>query len=326
MNAVRKSSHHRIEYTRGFVLALLFAVPALARFVDQSAAPRAPGVSNSAAPQSDSADSDNSPQSSSQAADGTASNRNNWVRKWLDAVDQARASQPHFVSPIVTTHVMLVQQYRYDIGWQRGGAGADSDNYGTSRGLEIIPTNRLEVGLFPPSYVTRPSNAPDGFGDFSFLVKYRLFSATEGKGDYFVGLFFGGSFPTGAPPNGIAHAILSPTVAFAKGFGLWDIQTTIGGSIPASGTRILGRNIVFNTAVDYRIKGRIWPMIEQNSMFWCGGVLDGKHQTFITPGIVFGSFPLKKRLRFTIGAGYQIAVTTFRQYNHRWILSLRFPF
>src|SRR5437868_2740314 len=33
-----------------------------------------------------------------------------WVHAWLREADQARASQPHFVSPIVTTHVLLVRQ------------------------------------------------------------------------------------------------------------------------------------------------------------------------------------------------------------------------
>jgi hypothetical protein len=54
--------------------------------------------------------------------------------------------------------------------------------------------------------------------------------------------------------------------------------------------------------------------------------LNGKKQTFITPGLVLGSFPIERRLRFTVGVGYQIAVTSYHQYNHRWILSLRFPF
>ena len=67
-------------------------------------------------------------------------------------------------------------------------------------------------------------------------------------------------------------------------------------------------------------------MLEQNSVFWSGGVMDGKRQVFLTPGLVLSSFPVAERLRFTIGAGVQIAVTEFHQYNHRWILSLRFPF
>ncbi len=261
------------------------------------------------------------------AAGFTNSSQNDWVHAWMRKVDQVRASQPHFISPIVTTHVLLVQQFRYDMSWQQDSpSGLTTANYGASRGLEIIPASRLEVGIFPPNYLAHQSSVPSGFGDFSFQVKFRAFSATEGRGDYFVGFFFGGSVPTGTPPNGIGHAILSPTLAAAKGLGHWDIQTTLGANLPVSGANILGRAIVFNTAVNYKIKGKVWPMLEQNSTFWSGGALDGKKQVFLTPGIVVGSFAIAERLHFAIGTGVQIAVTEFHQYNHRWILSVRFPF
>jgi hypothetical protein len=253
--------------------------------------------------------------------------QDDWVHSWMRKVDEVRASQPHFVSPIVTTHVMLVQQYRYDMSWQQDPSGGTvTSNYGASRGLEIIPATRLEVGIFPPGYFVHQSQTPDGFGDFSWQVKFRAFSATEGKGDYFVGFFLGGSCPTGTPPNGQGHTVLTPTFAAAKGIGLWDIQSTIGANLPATGANLLGRVIVFNTAVDYKIKGKIWPMLEQNSTFWSGGTLDGKKEVFLTPGLVLGSLPLAERLHLTIGGGLQIAVTQFHQYNHRWILSVRFPF
>jgi len=256
-----------------------------------------------------------------------APNQNDWVHRWMRTVDKARASQPHFVAPIVTTHVMLVEQYRYDMAWQQDPvSGTVTSNYGASRGLEIIPTTRLEVGVSPPPYLVHQSSLPDGFGDFSFQVKYRAFSAPEGQGDYFVGFFFGGSLPTGTPPNGLGHTILIPTFAAAKGIGPWDIQSTIGASLPATGANLLGRVIVFNTAVDYRIKGKIWPMLEQNSTFWSGGTLDGRKQVFLTPGLVLGGFPLAERLHLSFGTGVQIAVTQFHQYNHRWIVSIRFPF
>jgi hypothetical protein len=253
--------------------------------------------------------------------------QDDWLHSWMRKVDGARASQPHFVSPIVTTHVLLVQQYRYDMSWQQDPSGGTvTSNYGASRGLEIIPTTRLEVGIFPPGYLVHQSKTPDGFGDLSWQVKFRAFSATEGKGDYFVGFFLGGSFPTGATPNGLGHTVLSPTFAAAKGLASWDIQTTIGANLPATGANLLGRMIVFNTAVNYKIKGKIWPMLEQNSIFWSGGTLDGKKEVFLTPGLVLGSLPLAERLHLTIGGGVQIAVTQFHQYNHRWILSVRFPF
>jgi len=264
---------------------------------------------------------------SNQPIEAPTSSDNGWVHKWFRKVDEARASQPHFVSPIVTTHVMLVQQYRYDMSWQQDPSGGTStSNYGVSKGLEIIPTTRLEVGIFPPNYLVHQSALPDGFGDLSFQVKFRAFSAPEGRGDYFIGFFLGGSLPTGSRPNGVGHTVLSPTLAAAKGIGHWDIQTTIGANLPASGANLLGRAIVFNTAVDYKLKGKVWPMLEQNSSFWSGGVLDGKKQVFLTPGLVLGSFQIAERLRFGIGGGVQIAVTEFHQYNHRWVLSLRFPF
>lgn len=262
----------------------------------------------------------------SSAGNSNIGQQDDWVHSWMRKADEARASQPHFVSPIVTTHVILVQQYRYDMSWQQDPTGTTTANYGASRGLEIIPATRLEVGIFPPGYLTHQSNVPDGFGDLSFQVKFRAFSAPEGKGDYFVGFFLGGSLPTGTAPNGIGHTILSPTFAAAKGIGPWDIQSTIGANLPATGADILGRMIVFNTAVDRKIKGKIWPMLEQNSTFWTGGTLDGKKEVFLTPGLVLGSFPLAERLHLTIGGGVQIAVTQFHRDNHRWILSVRFPF
>jgi hypothetical protein len=266
-------------------------------------------------------------ESESGAATATGSNQNDWVRRWTRTVDKTRASQPHYVAPIVTTHVILVEQYRYDMAWQRDPVGGTvTSNYGASRGLEIIPTTRLEVGISPPPYLAHQSGLPDGFGDFSFQVKYRAFSAPEGQGDYFVGFFFGGSFPTGTPPNGLGHAILIPTIAAAKGIGPFDIQSTIAASLPATGANLLGRTLLFNTAVNYRIRGKIWPMLEQNSTFWSGGALDGKKQVFLTPGLVLGGFPLAERLHLSFGTGVQIAVTQFHQYNHRWIVSVRFPF
>jgi hypothetical protein len=274
------------------------------------------------------------PEASSQASPGVsnqaspgASNQDDWVQRWLRTVDEARASQPHFVAPIVTTHVVLVEQYRYDISRQHDGVGgAETSNYGASRGLEIIPTTRLEIGISPPPYLVHEPGPPDGFGDLSFQVKYRAFSAPEGKGDYFIGVFFGGSIPTGTAPNGLGHAMLFPTLAAAKGIGPLDIQSTIAAGLPASGADLLGRTILFNTAVDYRIKGKVWPMVELNSTSWSGGALDGQKEVFLTPGLVLGAFPLAERLHLGLGAGVQIAVTQFHRYNHRWIASVRVPF
>src|ERR1700680_4193172 len=90
---------------------------------------------------------------------GSNTDDSGWVGAWMKIAAKARASQPHFVAPIVTTHVMLVQQYRYDMSWQQDPSGATlTSNYGNSRGLEIIPSSRLEVGIFPPSYIVHQTN------------------------------------------------------------------------------------------------------------------------------------------------------------------------
>jgi hypothetical protein len=100
-------------------------------------------------------------QNGSNQNDASGSNgrlQEDWVHSWMRKVDEARASQPHFASPLVTTHVMLVEQYRYDMAWQQDSpGGTETSNYGASRGLEIIPTTRFEVGVSiqPPAQFSR---------------------------------------------------------------------------------------------------------------------------------------------------------------------------
>jgi hypothetical protein len=48
-----------------------------------------------------------------------------------------------------------------------------------------------------------------------------------------------------------------PPRAAAKGLAPVDIQTTLAGGLPATGAGVLGRTVVSNTAVDYRIKGNV---------------------------------------------------------------------
>ena len=249
-----------------------------------------------------------------------------WVTKWLSSVDKARLEQPHYVAPLITTHVLLVQQYRNDSSWQTNSDSTQTDNYGNGRGLQIIANTRIEVQIAPPPHIVHSGSTTDGNGDTSLFVKFRAFSASEGKGDYFVGLFLGASFPSGSPPNGSGHTVLSPMLALARGWGPFNIQNTLSGSVPTSSTNVLGRAFLWNTTFQYGIKGKIWPMIEQNSTFFSDGPDSGKKETFLTPGVVFGMFQIGERLRFGIGGGVQIAATQFHQYNHRWILSVRFPF
>jgi hypothetical protein len=249
-----------------------------------------------------------------------------WVTKWLRAVDKARSEEPNFRSPLVTVGVVLVQQYRYDASGQTNSDGSRTNNYGNGRGLNIIPNSRLEILVAPPPYIVHSDKSEDGNGDVSMFVRFRVFSAPKGRGNYFVGLFEGATFPSASALNGAEHTVLSPGLSLGKGWGPVNIQNTLAGTLPTSGTQVLGRSLIWNTAFQYDIKGKICPMIEQNSTFFLDGPYSGKKQTFLTPGVVFGTFRIARRLGVSVGGGEQIAVTPFHTYDHRWISSIRFPF
>jgi hypothetical protein len=199
-----------------------------------------------------------------------------WVQAWFRRVDQARASQPHFVSPIVTTHTMLVQQFRYDMSWQRDPAGNATTNYGVSRGLEIIPATRFEVGVFPTSYLVHRRTAPDGFGDFAFQVKFRAFSAPEDHGDYFVGIFLGGSSLLASPPMGSVTPFCLPPSAWGRASVLGTFRTRLERIFP-SAAPVSSAERSYSTAksiiVSRERSGPCWSRIPRfgRAVRWMGG-------------------------------------------------------
>lgn len=262
------------------------------------------------------------------SADSSTNGPNDWVHRWLTTVDKVRSEQPHYASPLITTHVLLVQQFRFDSWYQSAHpSGAETDEYGAGRGLEIIPNSRMEVQVgIPPYYFRQSPNTPDGFGDVSVFLKFRVASAPEGKGGYFFGFFLGGSFPSGSPPNGTGHTTWTPMVAAAKRWRWFDWQSNFGGVLPQSGTATLGRQIIFNNTFQFNAAKVFWPEVESNSTFFVEGLHSGNSQTFLTPGLIIGPFRPAERLHFSFGGGLQTAVSGFYLYDHRWIWTARFPF
>jgi len=191
----------------------------------------------------------------------------------------------------------------------------------------LIPFQKVEVIFNAPPYLDHNNPADkNGFGDVAFLVKYRLLSANEESGNYILTAFLGWSLPTGSYTNGARHAVITPTIAYGKGFGHFDAQGTFGIGMPTADTNLLGRTYAWNNAFQYRLFRKFWPEVELNSTFFQDGKNDGKKQNFVTPGLIIGRLHLWKRVGFTIGGGYQIATTHFHANNHNAILSIRFPF
>jgi hypothetical protein len=248
---------------------------------------------------------------------------------WFRRSDKVKDTQPHWVTPLVTTTPRLEQEFRSDVLWQQTQPGAPySVNLGNSKGLELIPLSNVEIIVGVPPYIVHNSpTANDGFGDLRFLAKYRLAAAPETRsGGYIVTAFLDVSVPTGSAPNGQPKPIVTSTLAYGKGAGAFDLQGTIAIATPTSDVASLGRTYTWNNAFQYHLARRLWPQVEINAAWFDRGKNDGRHQVYITPGFLFGRTQLTPRLGLTVGAGVQIAVSDFHTAVHSPVVSVRLPF
>jgi hypothetical protein len=253
--------------------------------------------------------------------------QDSYFSNWFARVDKTKDEQPRWVTPLATTTPRLEEEYRYDQLWQDNAKDVVTNNYDGGKGLELIPFEKVEVIFnIPPYLVHHDPAVRNGFGDLAFLVKYRLLAANEEHGNYILTAFLGWTLPTGDHKNGALHPVITPTIAYGKGFGNFDAQGTFGVALPTADTNLLGRNYLWNNAFQYRLFRKLWPEVELNSTFFQDGKNDGRKQNFVTPGLVVGRLHFWGRVGFTVGGGYQIATTRFHTSNHNAILSVRFPF
>ena len=247
-----------------------------------------------------------------------------YFANWSPRVSKTQAEQPHWITPLYTTTPRLEEEFRADITWTPA-TGGESLNYLGGKGVELIPSEHTEIILGLPPYQV-PVSGPDGYGNIPLTLKYRFFAGNEEHGNYIVTGFLAGSIPYGR--FAAKYGSITPTIAFGKGYRNFDFQSTLGWTIPTGGRQNSGTPVAYNTAFQYRVLRKLWPEVEANVTLWPnGGIkLVGQKQVFMSPGLVVGRFHLWKRLGFSIGAGEQIAVTHFHQYNHAKTLSIRFPF
>ncbi len=249
------------------------------------------------------------------------------VHSWLTMATRAQSEQPHWITPLVTVTPRLEQEVRYDQFFQSSRDGVATDNFGAGKGIELIPQENIETIIGVPAFLNRntPKNT-DGFADWTFLVKLRLLSANEEHGNYIVTAFMGFSVPTGSNVNGNGHGIFTPTLAAGKGFGDFDVQSTVGVAFPSGGLDRLGMPLAWNTAFQYRLFKYFWPEFETNYSWQSYGADTGHQMLYLTPGMLIGRIPIHNRIGLTFGAGYQVAATFHRNYNHNVVLTARIPF
>lgn len=268
-----------------------------------------------------------SPSSQQKSAGAIARKKLGLFRRYVGMADETMAKQPDWLSPLATTSGRLKQEFDFDVFDQPAAGGNRLYQFGGNKGLEFITSSRTQVQLGIPSYYLQSPNGPaSGFGDLPLRLKFRIASAARGKGNYLLTFILAATAPTGAHGYGSGDAVVTPTVALGKGWGRFDLQSTIGANLPAGGTARLGRQVLWNTALQYDAGWKLWPEVEVNSTFYQTGKNAGAKQVFLTPGLGFGRVRLHKRLRFSTAAGMQIAATRFHGYNHRWILSERLSF
>jgi len=258
--------------------------------------------------------------------DSSQTSSDGFVSDWFHRSSRAESEQPHWAAPMLTITPRLVQQFRYDMGWQ-SNKGLTNANYGSSKGLELIPVDRIELSVSVPPYITHTKpGLNDGIGDMTFLLKYRAASRNPENGNYVVTAMLLATVPTGTYSNGSTDASVSPTVALGKGWRNFDLQGTAGVTVPTGDRNVLGTPIGLNVTAQYHLLRYFWPELEVNSTMWANGKNDEKKQVFLSPGLVVGKVHLWKRLGFACGGGVQIAATQFHAYEHNWVTSIRFPF
>jgi hypothetical protein len=254
-------------------------------------------------------------------------NRPGFFGSWEERVHKTMSGQPAWPIPVVTASSGLIECFRSDFARQITPAGTDTWNYGYSKGANLIPWYNTEFDTAAPPYIQHNSKAEDGFGDFSMLLKYRLAAGNASNGNYSFSASLGSTLPTGSYSNGALDATVIPTVYAGKGFGAFDVQSSVGATLPVADTAKIGRVVAWNTVGQYHLGRFFWPEIEDNASFYHAGPNDGRIQNFVTPGLIFSKVKFKSdaqsRAALVFGGGMQMATTHFHTYNHAIVLTVR---
>lgn len=254
----------------------------------------------------------------------------NYFRDWFKRVDEENALQPQWKPPLFATSPLITELYKYDQYWEHLSNGAGNLRiFDAGKGFELIPAKQIEVIIGLPPYEERSGRNPAvGLGDWPFLLlKYRLFSANEENGNYCVTPFVAFTAPTGSNAFSTKNFGITPTISTGKGLGDFDALLTFGDSLPTGDFHKLGTPLLTNLVFQYRVLKVIWPQLEVNYTNWPNGPNRGKNQVFLLPGVVIGSNPLYERLTWSMGVGYQFAIShAHPQYENNWIFDFRINF
>jgi hypothetical protein len=211
-----------------------------------------------------------------------------------------------------------MQVARTDIVRQIAPASPDTWNFDNSKDLNLVPWANTELAIGLPPCIKNNSTAVAGFDDLSFFAKYRIASGNAQHGAYTFSAWVLTTVPTGSHKNGSTNASVQPNMGGGKGFGNFDVQSSLGATLPTGtpATTTSGRPVIWNTVAQYRIAKLFWPEIESRAIYYKGGTNDGKKQRFITPELIIGRCALhpsdpKSRPGLAFGAGWRLPPASF---------------
>lgn len=254
-----------------------------------------------------------------------ASAQENLISRWEAQALRVEAAQPHWATPLITTTPVLDQSFRTDFQHATENGNARLWNLDASKGLKVIVAPRTEFDANLAPYFIHSNSVHDGFGDVSWTLKYRFLGRDEKHGNSLITGFLGGTYPTGEYSNGAANATVTPTLAGGKGWGPFDVVSTLGGTLPVAGVRTAGRSIAWNSTGQYRASSHWWFEVEDNATYYLGGTRDGQQSNYVTGGVV-SRWRNRSRRGYTLGAGMQFATSRTHTLDHNLVLSSRVHF
>jgi hypothetical protein len=237
--------------------------------------------------------------------------------------------QPTWMGPLIQSDARLSQTIRLSVS-DAGAPGEQIVSYGNNHGVSMIAERRFQIDFDPPSFFRNHSAAyPDGFGNASAQVKYRISSANAEHGNFAVTAIDFHGFAPRAAQNGMLTAYDCPKIAAGIARGRFDVQSTLGGLLPAAKVAAQGQAIEWNVTAQLHPTAHTWFDVENNAAFNFGGPFDGKTQDFITPA----AFYMVRRRQWgavhpvvVFDTGMQIATSRFHLCNHNLISEVRILF
>jgi hypothetical protein len=239
------------------------------------------------------------------------------------------ALQPAWIAPLIQSDARLVQGARLSVS-SLNADGARIINYGNNHGIGLIAGTRLQFDFNPPSFFRNHSpELPDGWGNASAQVKFRIASGNADHGNFAVSAILERGFAPGSRQNGMLTGFYLPKLAAGKAFAHFNVQSTLNGMLPTRKIAQQGRAIEWNVAGQVHATSRTWLDVENNAAFMAGGPNNGKIQNFITPAAFFvlrrNSWG-PKHPQAVLDGGMQIATSRFYCYNHNLITEIRILF